>query len=104
MLARDYLASRPWLDAELALIDPDIAVALGATSAQLLMGPAFRVTRERGRPFEAVPWARVFFTTVHPSSILRGPPVDRARNLALVIADLKKVAARPLFRARRAGS
>jgi uracil-DNA glycosylase family protein len=95
--AREIAACRPWLEAELALIHPAVIVALGATAAQALMGPAFRVTRERGRPL-ATPWAKVFFATVHPSSILRGPPEDRARAFAAFQADLKKVARHPALR------
>src|SRR3954462_5052952 len=95
--AREIAACRPWLDAELALIHPAVVVALGATAAQALMGASFRVTRERGRPHE-VPWAEVFFATVHPSSILRGPPEDREKAFAAFLADLKKVARHPAFR------
>ncbi|HWA24657.1 MAG TPA: UdgX family uracil-DNA binding protein [Lacunisphaera sp.] len=95
--AREIAACRPWLETELQLLHPAVVVALGATAAQALMGPAFRVTRDRGRPFE-VPWARVFFATVHPSSILRGPPGDREKNLAALVADLKKIAAHKAFR------
>src|SRR3954465_2490538 len=57
--AREIAACRPWLDAELKILRPAVVVALGATAAQALMGPAFRVTRERGRAFD-VPWAKVF--------------------------------------------
>ncbi|HYC71157.1 MAG TPA: UdgX family uracil-DNA binding protein [Opitutaceae bacterium] len=99
--AREVAACRPWLETELALLHPAVVVALGATAAQALMGPAFRVLRDRGRAF-AVPWADAFFATVHPSSILRGPPEDRQRNLGLLVADLKKVAAHKAF--RRAGA
>jgi uracil-DNA glycosylase len=96
--SREIAACRPWLDAELAIIEPSVVVALGATAAQVLMGPAFRVTRERGKPIK-VPWAKIFFATVHPSSILRGPPEDRERGLADLIADLKKVRRHPAFKA-----
>lgn len=97
--AREIAACRPWLDAELALIHPAVVVALGATAAQALMGPAFRVTKDRGRPLE-VPWAKVFFATVHPSSILRGPPEERDRAFGEFLADLNKVAKHPVFKAR----
>jgi uracil-DNA glycosylase family 4 len=96
--AREIAACRPWLETELQLIHPAVVVALGATAAQSLMGSTFRVTKERGRPHE-VPWAEVFFATVHPSSILRGPPEDRAEAFAAFQADLKKVAKHPAFRA-----
>jgi DNA polymerase len=95
--AREIAACKPWLEAELKILHPAVVVALGATAAQALMGPAFRVTRDRGKPFE-VPWAKVFFATVHPSSILRGPPEEREAGLKALTADLKKVAAHKAFR------
>lgn len=89
--AREIAACRPWLDSELAVLQPEIVVALGATAAQALMGPKFRVTQERGKRFSP-PWTKAFFATVHPSSILRGPPEDREAALKLFTADLKQVA------------
>jgi uracil-DNA glycosylase len=89
---REVAACRPWLEREIAALQPEVVVALGATAAQSLMGPAFRVTRERGKSFPA-PWAGVFFATVHPSSILRGPADQREREFARFVADLKKAAA-----------
>jgi uracil-DNA glycosylase len=89
--SREIAACRPWLDAELAVLRPAIVVALGATAAQALMGPKFRVTHERGKRFSPS-WAKAFFATVHPSSILRGPPEDREAGLEQFIADLKQVA------------
>ena len=90
--AREIAACRPWLDAELATLEPEIIVALGATAAQALMGAAFRVTRERGKIIRDLPWAGAFIATVHPSSILRGDPEERETALAAFVADLKVVA------------
>lgn len=90
--AREIAACRPWLDAELETLHPDVVVALGATAAQGLMGPAFRVTRDRGKVFNDVPWASAFVATLHPSSILRGDPAERESALAAFVADLKVVA------------
>ena len=89
--SREIAACRPWLEAELAILKPQIVVALGATAAQSLMGKTFRVTQSRGKAFREVPWAKTFYATVHPSSILRGPPEDRERAFAQFVADLKKV-------------
>lgn len=100
--AREIAACRPWLEAELTLIHPALVIALGATAAQALMGPDFRVTRSRGRPF-AVPWAGVFFATMHPSAILRGPPADRERAFAALQEDLAKAARHPAVRAGKPG-
>src|SRR6185369_7232156 len=42
-------ACRPWLDLEREIVRPELVVALGATAAQAILGPAFRITGERGR-------------------------------------------------------
>jgi uracil-DNA glycosylase len=46
-------ACRPWLEAEFAVLKPEVVVCLGATAAKALISPSFRITRERGRLF---PW------------------------------------------------
>ncbi|MGB7137160.1 MAG: UdgX family uracil-DNA binding protein, partial [Acidobacteriaceae bacterium] len=78
--AREIAACRPWLDAELEEIQPEMVVCLGATAAQALLGRAFRVTQERGRILhhEGLP---PLLATVHPSSILRAPD-DASRHQA----------------------
>ena len=47
--SRDIAACRPWLEAELRVVRPDVLVCLGSTAAQALFGSSFRVTRERGK-------------------------------------------------------
>lgn len=89
--SREIAACRPWLETELRLVEPEIVVALGATAAQSLMGPAFRVTKDRGKAFHPA-WARTFAATVHPSSILRAPPDRHAEERAAFVRDLKKIA------------
>jgi len=85
-------ACRPWLEAELALIKPRVIVCLGATAAQSLMGPAFRVTREHGRFFQTS-WAPWLTATLHPSAILRMPDRERREAArAQLLADLRGVA------------
>ena len=82
-------ACRPWLDAELDVVKPHIVVLLGATAAQAVMGPAFRVSQDRGRVMPS-PLGIPVLATVHPSSILRATD-DESRDAALAsfIADLK---------------
>jgi DNA polymerase len=84
-------ACRPWLDAELRIVKPQILVCLGATAAQALLGRKFSVMRQRGQLVES-PLARHAMATVHPSSILRAPD-DNARRLQRrdFINDLKNV-------------
>src|SRR6266850_6757045 len=86
-------ACLPWLQAELDVIKPEAVVCLGATAAQALLGPRFRVTKERGRWVNA-PWAERVLATVHPSAILRAPDEEtRHREFDLFVADLARVRA-----------
>jgi uracil-DNA glycosylase len=86
----EIAACRPWLDAELAVVQPHVLVCLGATAAQALLGRTFRVTQQRGRPVES-PLAPVVLATVHPSSILRAGD-DRDAELAAFVGDLRAIA------------
>jgi uracil-DNA glycosylase family protein len=90
--AQEINACRPWLEAEIALVKPKIIVALGATAAQSLLGPKFKVTKERGKFIEST-LAPYVMATVHPSSILRAPD-DETRRLEYrrFVDDLKKLA------------
>lgn len=76
---REIAACMPWLNAEIALIQPKIIVCLGATAAQALLGRQFRVTKERGRSITDSPLAPYVMATVHPSSILRAPDDETRR-------------------------
>ena len=71
-------ACKPWLDAEIEVVHPEIVVLLGATAAQALLGSAFRVTKSRGQLLET-DLARWTFATVHPASVLRAPDEDARR-------------------------
>ena len=85
----ELAACRPWLDGELAVVEPEVLVCLGATAAQALLGREVRVTRDRGRLLESE-LAPAALATVHPSSILRAPDEDsRRRERALFVDDLK---------------
>src|SRR5687767_9531554 len=90
--ALEIAACRPWLEAEAAVVKPEVIVALGATAAQALLGPKFRVTKQRGELFEST-LAPYVMATVHPSSILRAPD-DETRQLEYryFVNDLKKLA------------
>jgi len=90
--AREILACRPWLDAELAVLQPEVVVCLGATAAQALLGRDFRVSQRRGEFVESS-LAEHVIATVHPSSILRAPDDEtRHAEMKRFIEDLKKVA------------
>jgi len=90
--AAELAACRPWLDAELEAVRPNVLVLMGATAAQALLGGQFRVTKDRGRPVDS-DLARFVLATVHPSSILRQrTDEERATAMADFVADLKVVA------------
>jgi DNA polymerase len=92
--AREIAACRPWLEAEMEVLGPDVVVCLGATAAQALIGRDFRITRQRGE-FVPTDWSRWTIATYHPSAVLRAPDEDaRAKMADMLQEDLKKVAAK----------
>ena len=90
--AGELAACRPWLDAELEAVRPNVLVVMGATAAHALLGREFSVTKDRGRPIES-DLAPYVLATVHPSSILRRR-TDKERSVAMAdfVVDLKVVA------------
>ena len=90
--AREINACRPWLEAEISLVKPQVIVCLGATAAQTLLGPQFKVSKQRGQFIEST-LAPYIMATVHPSSILRAPDDETRHGEKLhFIDDLKRVA------------
>jgi DNA polymerase len=93
--ASEVRACRPWLDAELEAVRPDLIVCLGATASQALMGAAFRLSAHRGEILPG-PDGRRVLATIHPSAVLRAPDEDGRREaFDGLVADLR-VAARAL--------
>jgi DNA polymerase len=91
--AEQVRACRPWLEAEIRTVRPRLMVLLGATAAQSVMGPAFRVSRQHGEVMQS-PFGIPVVATVHPSSILRMPDgASRHAAMESFVADLR-VAAR----------
>ena len=97
-------ACRPWLEAELELIDPELVVCLGATAAKALLGSSFRITKQRGQllPFHPPRHEGTLFAdedagvksgwimaTTHPSAVLRVPGDQREAAYAALVADLR---------------
>jgi len=90
--ALEIFACLPWLEAELAVVRPQLVVCLGATAAQAFLGKKFKVTRERGKILTS-PLAPRVLATVHPSSILRAPDDEaRHREMELFVRDLRRIA------------
>jgi uracil-DNA glycosylase len=93
------VACRPWLSAELEIVDPEVLVCLGATAIRAVLGPSIKVTRDRG---QLMPWsgglgdepatrrAAWSLVTIHPSAVLRAD--DRDKAYEGLVADLAVVA------------
>ena len=88
---QEVAACLDWLRQELKLVKPKIIVCLGATAAKALLGPAMRVTVDRGRWLDSDLAERVM-VTVHPSSILRAPREEFDDAYAALVRDLKLLA------------
>jgi len=87
--ARDIAACRPWLEAELRLVEPKLVVLLGSTAGQTIFGPSFRVMKQRGKVLSSRPAPKIV-ATVHPSSLLRQPDeASREREYQRFVADLR---------------
>jgi uracil-DNA glycosylase family protein len=98
----EVVACRPWLFSELAAVEPDVVVLLGATAAKSLMGNDFRLTAHRGEALHLpahdsavdLDFDPTVVVTVHPSSVLRGPPEARQEAFDALVADLRFAAKR----------
>ncbi len=91
------VACRPWLIAEIEAVRPTVVLCLGATAAQSLLGPSFRVTAHRGEALRfdddvASGLNPAVYATIHPSAVLRGPEEDRHDAFAALVADLRTAA------------
>jgi uracil-DNA glycosylase len=85
-------ACRPWLDAELAVVQPEALILLGAIAAKALLGSSFKVTQHRGELLDSE-LAGIVSATIHPSAILRAPDdASRARERKAFAEDLRAVA------------
>jgi DNA polymerase len=92
--AREIAACRPWLDAEIRVLQPRVIVCLGATAVRSVLGPGVRVLRDRGKVIPSE-YEAPALVTVHPSSLLRAPDAEsRQRAYADFIRDLRLVADR----------
>ena len=88
----EIAACRPWLEAEIAVTKPEVVVCLGATAAQSLLGPKFKVTEQRGEVMPSI-LAPFIVATVHPSSILRAPDEEaRQESMTAFVDDMRSIA------------
>jgi uracil-DNA glycosylase len=85
-------ACRPWYERELAAIQPDLVVAMGATAAQCVFGKITPINKNRGKPV-ALDHTTQAMVTVHPSYLLRLPDEEaKAREYRRFVDDLKLAA------------
>ncbi|MBT2439504.1 UdgX family uracil-DNA binding protein [Streptomyces sp. ISL-36] len=89
---REMTACRPWLEAELRLVDPSVVVVLGATAGKAVLGRGFRVGADRGAllPMPGADGGPQVVATLHPSAVLRAD--DRESAYAGLVADLRVAA------------
>jgi uracil-DNA glycosylase len=91
--AGEIEACKPWLEAEVAAVEPAALLAMGATAGRALFGTKVRVTKDRGKLLES-PLAPLAAITIHPSAILRLRDHDeREAEFAGFVADLEAVGA-----------
>ncbi|MGC1783668.1 MAG: UdgX family uracil-DNA binding protein [Acidobacteriaceae bacterium] len=90
---KEIHACRPWLEAELETVRPELIVCLGATAAQSLLGSSFKITQSHGKLQQAEGFPPIV-ATLHPSAILRArTEEDRERDTKIFIDGLRKITA-----------
>lgn len=88
---KEIRACRPWLEAELEAVRPEVIVCLGATAAQSLLGTGFRITQSHGE-IQHADGLPPIVATLHPSAILRTrTDEDRERDTKIFMDDLRCV-------------
>lgn len=92
--SRELAACRPWLDAEIEAVRPEVIVCLGASAAQQLFGSSFRITKQHGQ-WQSIEACDSCLATWHPSAVLRVPDsTGRHRMRGELAADLIKAVER----------
>lgn len=86
---RHVRACKPWLEAEIAEVQPEVVLCLGATAAQALLGSGFRVTKDGGKLISDQEWAPNVVATIHPSAILRAQDEHKEAMFSELVAALK---------------
>src|ERR1700761_2949900 len=87
---KEIHACRPWLEAELEVVRPELIVCLGAVAAQSLLGSGFKITQSHGKVQHRDAQPPVI-ATLHPAAILRArTPEDRDRDKNLFLDDLRQ--------------
>jgi len=85
--AGEIAACLPWLDRQLAIIQPLVIVCLGAVAANVIIHSNFRMTQERGQWFESK-YSRYATAALHPAYILRQDGEGYAAARESLVADI----------------
>lgn len=84
---QDIVACKPWLEAELNLVKPELVVCLGVSAARSLISPGFTLKEGRGQLVRRGEVGLV--PTYHPSAVLRGE--DAEAIYSALVKDLRLV-------------
>lgn len=90
---REVQACRPWLEKEVSLVRPAVAVCLGTTAALSVIGHDVTLREVRGKPLNGLWVAPIVVVTIHPSAVLRVPGEDRDSMFQSLVSDLRVVEA-----------
>ena len=87
--AREVRCCRPWFDAEWAnLSDAVVLVCLGATAANAIITPGFKITSQRGQ-WHSTDYCERTIASWHPSAILRSADADSSeQRFQQLVTDL----------------
>lgn len=91
--AKEIDTCRWWLEAERAIVQPRLVLALGASAARGLLGRTVSISKARGSPISLEDGTELW-VTAHPSYLLRLDGEARASQAALFAADLAAVQSR----------
>ena len=90
----EMAACRPWLEQQIALVDPPLIVLLGATALEGLLGIRGGITKRRGQWLTSeaeLLRGRRLMPVLHPSYLLRFNGEAEGSPRALTAADLHHV-------------
>jgi DNA polymerase len=95
----EMAACRPWITAELELLEPEVLVCLGLVAAQALLGGSPKIERDRGHPLPSE-LAPVVLLTAHPSAALRQRDRESRHAAVAALTEDLRVAAQTLAHTR----
>ena len=87
--AKELSACRPWIEEQIAIVDPAVVILVGATAVSAMLGlkQAMRSLRGVWIKQDQRSWLPIF----HPSYLLRNPSRDPGKPVSLTLADLCQV-------------